>query len=60
MSKLLGMYLKYSLLPEKEFTVRASKRIYELAELAEGHKKIGIRSQPDSLKISLKDKHIDI
>lgn len=37
MNKLFSLFLKYSLVPEKEFLRKASQAIYSLAELAENH-----------------------
>ena len=35
MNKVFALFVKYSLLPEKEFFLRASQKIYALAEQAE-------------------------
>ena len=54
MDKLFSLFIRYSLIPEKEFIQRASKMIYSAAELAESKKgrDVKIRSQPDKLSIS--------
>lgn len=54
MDKLFSLFVRYSLIPEKEFIQRASKMIYSAAELAESQKgrDVKIRSQPDKLSIS--------
>lgn len=37
MDKLFALFVRYSLLPEKEFTKQASKMIYSMAEFAEDY-----------------------
>ena len=54
MDKLFSLFVRYSLVPEQEFIMRASKAIYSMAELADSQKvkDIKVRSQPQNLSIT--------
>lgn len=56
MNKLFSLFIKYSILPEKEFLKKASHTIYSIANYADQLSHIGfrVRSQPNFLNISIK------
>ena len=60
MDKLFSLFIRYAIIPEKEFIQKASKMIYSMANLAEAHpaRNIKLKSQPNYLNVTHNQKTI--